>query len=124
MPHNLIPTRQRSNAKSMRKVMTDAELKLWNAVRANRLIDLSFRRQVPIGRYIVDFTCSEHRIIVEVDGAQHNDPDVIRYDQNRTAFLQNLGWTVLRFTNDDVIKDIEGVCRHIVITINEKSPQS
>ena len=123
MPHNLIPARQRNNAKSMRKVMTDAELKLWNAVRAHRLMDLGFRRQVPIGNYIVDFTCAEHRIIVEVDGAQHNEPDAQHYDARRTAFLESLGWSVLRFTNDDVIKDIEGVCQHIVITANERLPQ-
>ncbi|MGB8817580.1 MAG: endonuclease domain-containing protein [Rhizobiaceae bacterium] len=122
MPHNLVPTRQRGNAKSMRKAMTEAELKLWNAVRAHRLMGLGFRRQLAIDRYIVDFACPQMRIVVEVDGSQHNDPDALLYDLTRTAFLEKSGWTVLRFTNDDVLKDIEGVCQHILITTKERSP--
>ena len=123
MPHNLIPSRQRGNAKSMRKAMTDAELKLWNAVRAHRLMDLGFRRQFPIGNYIVDFACPQKRIIVELDGSQHNDPDAMRYDMARTGFLEKSSWTVLRFANDDVLNDIDGVCHHIIITATERSLQ-
>jgi very-short-patch-repair endonuclease len=123
MPHNLIPARQRNNAKSMRKTPTDAELKLWNAVRAHRLLSVGFRRQMPIDLYIVDFACPQHRIIVEVDGSQHNDPDAQRYDMERTGLLENSGWTVLRFTNDDVLKDIEGVCQHIIITATQRGLQ-
>ncbi len=123
MPHSLVPNRNRANAKSMRKAMTDGELKLWNAVRAKRLMNLGFRRQFPIGNYIVDFACPAHSLIVEVDGSQHNEATAIRYDQARTAFLENSGWTVLRFTNDDVLKDIEGVCNHITIVATERSLQ-
>ena len=123
MPHDLVSSRLRNNAKAMRKEMTDAELKLLNAVRAHRLMGLGFRRQVPIGKYIVDFACAEFRIVVEVDGAQHNDPHALRYDQERSAFLENSGWTVLRFTNDDVIKDIDGVCQHITIVATERGLQ-
>jgi len=61
MGHDLVPPRQRRNAKAMRQVVTDAELKLWNELRAHRLMGMSFRRQVPIGPYIVDFACSSHR---------------------------------------------------------------
>ena len=75
MPHTPIPPRNRANAKTMRRVMTDAELKLWNELRAHRLMGLSFRRQVPIAGYIVDFACSSKRLIVELDGSQHADPD-------------------------------------------------
>jgi very-short-patch-repair endonuclease len=57
------------------------------------------------------------------DGSQHNDTSAIRYDLARTAFLENSGWTVLRFTNDDVLKDIEGVCNHIIITATQRSLQ-
>ena len=123
MPHNLIPSRQRGNAKAMRKAMTDAELKLWNAVRAHRLMDLGFRRQFPIGNFIVDFACPQKRIIVELDGSQHNEPDALRYDMARTGFLEKSGWTVLRFANDDVLNDIDGVCQHIIITATERSLQ-
>lgn len=111
MPHDLVPDRRRSNAKAMRKVMTDAELKLWNELRAHRLMGLSFRRQVPIGPYIVDFACSAHQLVVEVDGSQHAEPD---RDKTRDAFLASAGWTILRFWNDDILRDIDNVCLHIV----------
>ncbi len=123
MPHNLIPSRQRGNAKSMRTAMTEAELKLWNSVRAHRLMDLGFRRQFPIGHYIVDFACPAHKIIVELDGAQHNDRDAQRYDFARTMFFEKSGWKVLRFANDDALNDMTGVCQHIIITTNERSIQ-
>ncbi|MGO4641535.1 endonuclease domain-containing protein [Mesorhizobium sp. 2RAF45] len=115
MGHDLVPSRQRRNAKSMRRVMTDAELKLWNELRAHRLMEMSFRRQVPIGPYIVDFACSAHRLIVEVDGSQHADAEHLQYDEARSVYLKASGWTILRFWNDDVIRDIDNVCQHIVI---------
>ena len=97
--------------------MTDAELKLWNELRAHRLMGLGFRRQLPIGGYIVDFACPEHKIIVEIDGSQHANDDAVDYDRQRTAHLEQNGWTVLRFWNDDVLKDIDNVCQHIVMTV-------
>jgi very-short-patch-repair endonuclease len=115
MAHDLVPPRQRRNAKSMRHVMTEAELKLWNELRAHRLMGLGFRRQVPIDRYIVDFACPSHRIIVEVDGIQHAEPDNATKDSERTAYLEGRGWTLLRFWNGDVLRDLDTVCRHIVI---------
>ncbi|MDG4910371.1 DUF559 domain-containing protein [Mesorhizobium sp. WSM4898] len=114
MGHDLVPSRQRNNAKSMRRAMTDAELKLWNELRAHRLMGMSFRRQVPIGPYIVDFACSAHRI-VEVDGSQHGDAEHLNRDEARSGYLAASGWTMLRFWNDDVIRDIDNVCQHIVI---------
>ena len=96
--------------------MTDAELKLWNELRAHRLMGLSFRRQVPIAGYIVDFACSAKKLIVEVDGSQHGEDDNAGKDSARTARLQQDGWTVLRFWNDDVLRDIDNVCQHIVIS--------
>ncbi|MDX8448484.1 endonuclease domain-containing protein [Mesorhizobium captivum] len=115
MGHDLVPSRQRKNAKSMRRAMTDAELKLWNELRAHRLMGMSFRRQVPTGPYIVDFACSAHRLIVEVDGSQHADAEHSRHDEARSAYLSASGWTILCFWNDDVIRDIDNVCQHIVI---------
>jgi very-short-patch-repair endonuclease len=95
--------------------MTDAELKLWNELRAHRLMGLGFRRQVPIGPYIVDFACPTHRLAVEVDGSQHADAENLARDRVRTAYLQGGGWLVLRFWNDDILRDIDNVCQHIVI---------
>lgn len=99
----------------MRRAMTDAELKLWNELRAHRLMGMSFRRQVPIGPYIVDFACSSHRLLIEVDGSQHGDAEHARRDEERSAYLGASGWTILRFWNDDVIRDIDNVCQHIAV---------
>jgi very-short-patch-repair endonuclease len=115
MPHDLVSNRQRRNAKSMRRVMTEAELKLWNEVRGHRLMGLSFRRQVPVGPYIVDFACPNHRLIIEVDGSQHGENDELHRDEARSAYLRKRRWTVLRFWNDDILRDIDNVCQHIVI---------
>ena len=70
MPHAKIPDRARSTARRMRHEMTEAERALWNELRAHRLMGLSFRRQMPIAGYIVDFACSDHKLIIEVDGSQ------------------------------------------------------
>lgn len=94
--------------------MTDAELKLWNEIRAHRLMGLGFRRQLPIAEYIVDFACPAKKLIVEVDGSQHGTAELAGADQTRTEELRRLGWTVLRFWNDDVLRDIDAVCQHIV----------
>ena len=114
MPHTPLPPTNRSRAKAMRRVMTDAERKLWNALRAHRVMGLGFRRQFPVAGFIVDFACPERRLIVEVDGSQHADGAVSRYDATRTETLRVNGWTVLRFWNDDVLRDIDNVCAHIV----------
>jgi very-short-patch-repair endonuclease len=76
----------------MRRVMTDAELKLWNELRAHRLMGLGFRRQVPIAGYIVDFACADKRILVEVDGSQHGDMAAAADDAVRTRRLEQDGW--------------------------------
>ncbi len=115
MPHTPLAPNNRARAKAMRRVMTAAELKLWNELRAHRLMGLGFRRQVPIGQYIADFACSSHRVIVEVDGSQHAEAENAAKDVQRTALLEGSGWTILRFWNDDVLRDIDNVCRHIVI---------
>ncbi|EHH09623.1 endonuclease domain-containing protein [Mesorhizobium amorphae] len=115
MPHTPLPPKHRANARSMRKVMTSAELKLWNELRAHRLMGLGFRRQVPIADYIVDFACPEKKLVVEVDGSQHAEADAVVADEARTARLEQDGWTVLRFWNDDILRDIDNVCQHIVI---------
>jgi very-short-patch-repair endonuclease len=104
--------------------MTDAELKLWHELRAHRLMGLSFRRQYPIGHYIVDFACPSKRLIVEADGSQHADDAAIAYDKQRTRVLEADGWTVLRFFNHDILKDIDAVCQHIVTVAGLAAPQT
>ncbi|WP_081525664.1 DUF559 domain-containing protein [Rhizobium sp. CCGE 510] len=117
MPHAPVPPQRRTNARRMRKALTDAELKLWNELRAHRLMGLSFRRQMPIAGYIVDFACPAHRLIVEIDGSPHALASNISYDEIRTRRLQTDGWIVLRFWNDDILRDIDNVCTHIIRTI-------
>lgn len=97
--------------------MTDAELKLWNALRAHRLMGLGFRRQLPVAGYIVDFACPEYHLVVEVDGSGHAVPETMAVDARRSEVLVSMGWTILRFWNDDVLRDIDGVCTHILRTI-------
>ncbi|WP_144575017.1 endonuclease domain-containing protein [Agrobacterium sp. DE0009] len=119
MPHADVDPVHRKYAKQTRKVMTDAELKLWNAIRAHRLEGLSFRRQMPIAGFIVDFACSDHRLVVEVDGSQHTSDAALRYDQERTARLEKDGWNIFRFWNHEVLTDLDNVCLHIIRTIRE-----
>ena len=119
MNRAVIPSTNRRNARKMRKAMTDAELKLWNEVRAHRLMGPAFRRQMPIAGYIVDFACPSRKLVVEVDGSQHGES---ARDAVRDRTLSNLGWTVLRFWNDHILRDIDNVCQHIVITAGLAAP--
>jgi very-short-patch-repair endonuclease len=89
----------RQRARDLRKNSTDAERQLWYYLRANRL-GFKFKRQVPIGAYIVDFACLEKRLIIELDGGQHMDNKI--YDTNRTDWLMTHRFKVLRFWNRDV----------------------
>ena len=92
--------------------MTDAERRLWFMLRAHRLNGLSFRRQVPIGRYIVDFVCQERRLIIEVDGGQHAEN---ARDAERDRWIASKGYRVLRFWNHDVLRNRTGVLEMIMI---------
>ncbi|WP_339764917.1 DUF559 domain-containing protein [uncultured Hoeflea sp.] len=112
MPHSKVPPHLRRNARRMRSAMTEAELKLWNELRAHRLMGLGFRRQMPIGGFIVYFACPQHKLVVEVDGSQHAENQT--YDQARATYLVKHGWHVVRFWNDDVLNDIDNVCAHIL----------
>jgi very-short-patch-repair endonuclease len=87
--------------------MTDAEQRIWQILRSQQIQGHKFRRQVPIGRYIADFVCHEARLIVEIDGGQHNRSS--RREIERTAFLGNEGYRLLRFWNNDVLRNLDGV---------------
>src|SRR5258707_449744 len=80
----------------------DAERRLWSALRDRRLDGYRFRRQCPIGPFIADFACTRERLIVEADGGQHSDSNT---DDRRTAWLQNRGWRVLRFWNNEILRN-------------------
>src|SRR5687768_9981682 len=97
--------------RKLRRNQTDAELKLWRAIRNGRIRNLKFRRQHAIGPYIVDFICPEMRLIIELDGGQHNER--ILQDQERTLFLERQGFRVLRFWNHQVLNEFESVLEKI-----------
>jgi very-short-patch-repair endonuclease len=98
------------NARILRKTMTEAERALWWLLREKQVGGYRFRRQVPIDHYIIDFACLEARLIIEVDGGQHSESDS---DQRRDAYLQAQGFRVLRFWNNDVLGNREGVMARI-----------
>jgi very-short-patch-repair endonuclease len=105
-------------ARRLRRNQTDAERVLWFRLRDRRLNGLKFKRQVPIDKYIADFYCAEARLIVELDGGQHATRD----ETNRTAILEAMGYLVLRFWNNDVLQNTEGVLEEILNTAN-RHPQ-
>jgi very-short-patch-repair endonuclease len=106
-----IPLRQRNQARAMRGAPTEAEQRLWRLLRDRRLSGLKFRRQVPVGPYVVDFLCVAARLIVEADGSQHGDS---RRDDLRDAFLAQEGWAVLRFWNHEILRNCNGVLETIL----------
>ena len=95
------------HARELRKNATDCERHLWLHLRGHRLADFKFRRQQPLGPYIVDFVCFETRCIVEADGGQHSEQ--AEYDNRRDDWLRSQGFTVLRFWNNDILNNIEGI---------------
>ncbi|MBS0358315.1 MAG: endonuclease domain-containing protein [Proteobacteria bacterium] len=100
-------------ARVLRKNMTDAELNLWQALRCRQIGGFRFRRQVSIGSYIADFLCKEKSLIVEVDGSQHFDQAT--YDKERTRWLEEQGFQVLRFWNNEVMQKLDSVKEVILL---------
>jgi very-short-patch-repair endonuclease len=101
-------------ARQLRKNMTEAESFLWQRIRRKQLKDRQFYRQKNIDNYIVDFYCPSAKVIVELDGGQHYTQEAIREDQVRNKYLESLGFTVLRFSDREVFKNIEGVLERIL----------
>ncbi|MCC8539607.1 endonuclease domain-containing protein [Xanthomonas axonopodis pv. poinsettiicola] len=104
-----LPTSALAHARALRRDMTDAERALWRRLRGNQLKGFKFRRQHPIPPYIADFCCIEAKLIVELDGSQHQ----ASFDQARTRWLQSKGWIVLRFWNNDVLLSLDAVVEAI-----------
>src|SRR5437764_762420 len=98
-------------ARQLRQSSTDAERRMWSALRHQRLSRYRFRRQHPIGDFVVDFACTEHVLVIEVDGGQHSDNPL---DAHRTAWLESQGWRVIRFWNNDVLNNTSGVIEAIL----------
>jgi very-short-patch-repair endonuclease len=108
------------NARRLRKRPTDAELKLWSALRHRQIEGYRFRRQVPIGDFVADFACLSEKLIIEVDGGQHDTDRVM--DDARTAWLELRGYRVIRFWNNDVLGNLEGVVRMILAALQKHPP--
>lgn len=106
-------------ARALRSNLTDAEQRLWRHLRLRQINGHKFRRQRPIGPYIVDFVCLEKRLIVELDGGQHAEHS--SYDGERDAWLRSQGFSVLRFWNNDVLQNLSGV-KDAILSKLESTP--
>jgi very-short-patch-repair endonuclease len=104
----------------MRRESTEAEDRLWHELRGRRLDRIKFRRQVPIGKYVADFVCVDAKLVVEIDGSQHAESN---YDLERSAELKARGFRVLRFWNDDVLRDMSSVCDTIIAYARDETLQ-
>jgi very-short-patch-repair endonuclease len=107
-----VPPNTKTFSRQLRSEMTVAETHLWQHLRTRQICGKKFRRQHPVGKYILDFACIEAKLAIEVDGGQHNE--LQNYDNQRTAWLEVLGWKVLRFWNNEVLQNIEGVLEEIL----------
>ena len=104
----------KNTARTLRNNMTDAERKLWKHIRKKQINGLQFYRQKVIGHYIVDFYCHAAKLVIEVDGGQHYEEEGLEYDEQRDAFLEGQGLKVIRFSNLDVLQNIEGVIEKVI----------
>ena len=109
-----------NQAKRLRSNQTDAEQRLWYHLRAHRFMGLKFKRQKPLGRYVVDFICHERRLIIEVDGGQHAAQT--EHDHQRDTWLRERGYSVLRFWNHEVMQQLDGVLERIRLAALSPGP--
>jgi very-short-patch-repair endonuclease len=110
-------------AQSLRRNATRAERRLWQSLRRGQLAGFRFRRQVILGGFIADFASFDARLIVEVDGATHSTDDEIARDATRSAALVAQGFAILRFTNDDVFRNLPGVLETVWARLSELRPR-
>jgi len=108
-------------ARELRKNQTDAEGLLWRHIRNRQLNGYKFRRQFPIGSYIVDFVCLSLKLIIEVDGSQHMSN--INYDNTRTQYLESHGFQVIRFWNNDVLTQHRTVLDALALTLSQRDTE-
>ena len=107
-------------ARDHRHPLTPAEAKIWARVR-NRGLGFKIRRQCPIWRFIADFYCAEAKLVIEIDGASHNEPDQAEYDKARTEWLEDRGYKVIRITNEDAHRHLEDALKEIYLTCQERT---
>jgi very-short-patch-repair endonuclease len=110
------------NARALRKRLTPQEVRLWVKLRELKPLGFHFRRQAPVGRYIVDFVSFSSRIAIEVDGSQHGLPQGAQSDQVRDAFLRSHGFRILRFWNSDIDRNLDGVMETISAALQTPTP--
>jgi len=115
----------KQTARNLRRRMSDAEIRLWSRIRLRQLDDCQFYRQRVIGNYIVDFYCPTARLVIEVDGGQHYHGKALQNDDIRDKYMLSNGLTVLRFADNEVLKNIDGVLESIykhLTAVERKSP--
>lgn len=115
-----ISTATTSRARLLSRGMTDTERLLWHSLRGKQLGGHRFRRQHPIEKYIADFACIEQKIIIELDGGQYQEQ--LEHDEQRSRFLRTHGWRVLRFWNNDVLTNFDGVLTVIAESLTAAPP--
>jgi very-short-patch-repair endonuclease len=118
-----MPRRLRPVARSLRRDATNAERRLWESLRRKQLAGFRFRRQVILGGFIADFASFDARLVIELDGATHSTDQEIAYDAARSAALVAQGFTVQRFTNDDVYRNLDGVLETIRMKLIQLRPR-
>jgi very-short-patch-repair endonuclease len=111
-----------TRARQLRASQTEVERLLWLRLRDRRLNGAKFRRQVPFGPYIVDFVCMEAKLVIELDGGQHGEQST--YDGARTDFLKSQGYRVLRFWNNELLENEQGVLTTILNELTESNPNA
>lgn len=111
-----------TNRRTLRRTMTAPETILWAKIRDRRLNGHKFKRQYSVGDYILDFYCPAKRLAIELDGDSHYEDDAQKSDEIRDKFLRSNNITVLRFTNDDVMKNLQGILEKIDKAIDTTSP--
>jgi very-short-patch-repair endonuclease len=118
----------KSRSRELRSSMTDAEIALWTKLRRKQLLGLQFYRQKPLGHFIVDFYCASARLVIEIDGGQHYEKEGAAQDAVRDRHLQSLGLEVLRFSNLDVLGNMDGVIavitQHLETALDQKKTKS
>jgi very-short-patch-repair endonuclease len=115
------PSLQKGRARKLRERQTDVESKLWLRLRGRQLGGIKFRRQHPLGPFIVDFCCVEKGLIVELDGSQHAKRNTA--DERRTKLLEHVGYRVLRFWDNDVLSNLDGVLERISEALEHPHPR-
>jgi very-short-patch-repair endonuclease len=116
----------KERARQLRNHSTRAEIRLWLHLKCKKVMGCDFHRQKPIGNYIADFYCPKVQLVIEVDGYTHNFEEVIKKDRKKQDYLENLGITVLRFRDEEVIEDIDSVLRRIekhILEYTNSSPR-